>query len=309
MTGRQRRGRRARACGRPTRGVGGSAWPTATGAVAMPVSAPTADRPSAWRCRGCGAARDRARRGTARAGSSRGSRALRACRGSTAWRSSSNMTSAIFTAPTPSVMAWWIFMMIAALPSARSSTTVNSHSGRARSKPCMAIGSARSSTDRSRAVAAGPHEAQVEVEVEVGVDLPAGRRDRQRVAAHPLAHAGHESRAALDQRSRTASRSGAESRIITAVIVERSIGSFSIAPHQRVAVAHPRARTASRPSAALRLTPPSVPRPGRGRQAQAVNPRSPHADPPELRVQVVQFGPVTQHIRSRQPHFTPSAGR
>ena len=31
------------------------------------------------------------------------------------------------------------------LPSARPSTTVNSHSGRARSKPCMAIGSARSS--------------------------------------------------------------------------------------------------------------------------------------------------------------------
>jgi hypothetical protein len=49
------------------------------------------------------------------------------------------------------------------------------------------------------AVATGPHEAQVEVEVEVGIDLPAGRRDRERVRADPLPHAGDEAGAPVDE--------------------------------------------------------------------------------------------------------------
>ncbi len=57
-------------------------------------------------------------------------------------RSRSKRTIPIFTAPTPSVMAWWIFMMTAARSSVRPSTTVISHRGRSWSKPCMAMGSA-----------------------------------------------------------------------------------------------------------------------------------------------------------------------
>ena len=96
-----------------------------------------------------------------------------------------------FTPPTPSVMAWWTFMMRPAWPSSRPSTTVNSHSGRARSKACMPIGSAMSNRSRIVPPLAALHEAQVVVEVEVRVDLPAWRREGQRVADDPLAQADH----------------------------------------------------------------------------------------------------------------------
>ena len=57
-------------------------------------------------------------------------------------RSRSKRTIPIFTAPTPSVMEWWIFMTTAAVSSVRPSMTVISHSGRSRSNPCMAMGPA-----------------------------------------------------------------------------------------------------------------------------------------------------------------------
>ena len=68
--------------------------------------------------------------------------------GSSGSRSRSNSTIASLIAPTPSVIEWWSFWMTAALPSASPSTTVNSQSGRARSKLCIPIGSARSSSAR-----------------------------------------------------------------------------------------------------------------------------------------------------------------
>ena len=86
-----------------------------------------------------------------------------------------------------------------------------SHSGRARSKPCMAIGSARSSTSRRRAVAGRPYPPEVVVEVEVGVDLPARRRDRERVGRRPAGAAG--GRAGWrDRRPRRAGRGRAAGR-------------------------------------------------------------------------------------------------
>ena len=113
-------------------------------------------------------------------------------------------------------------------PSARPSTTVNSHSGRARSKPCMAIGSARSSTARRPVAARRARPAQVVVEVEVGVDLPAGGRSTSGVLDDPLAQAGDQAGAPLDHgRAGAPGRAGGRAAS-TAVMVERSSGSFSM---------------------------------------------------------------------------------
>ena len=62
------------------------------------------------------------------------------------WACSSKAMRAMRIAPTPSVTLWWIFWISAARPSARPSTRVNSHRGRARSKAAIAIGPAMSST-------------------------------------------------------------------------------------------------------------------------------------------------------------------
>jgi hypothetical protein len=57
--------------------------------------------------------------------------------------------------PTPSVMEWWILVIKALRSPSRPSTTTNSHNGRARSKPCMATGSAMSNTWRRQPGASG----------------------------------------------------------------------------------------------------------------------------------------------------------
>ncbi len=61
-------------------------------------------------------------------------------------RSSSSSWSCM--PPTPSVMAWWSLSTIADWRSARPSTTTARHSGRARSKPLIATGSAIDITSR-----------------------------------------------------------------------------------------------------------------------------------------------------------------
>jgi hypothetical protein len=87
------------------------------------------------------------------------------------------------------------------------------------------------------AVACGSHPAEVVVEVEVRVHLPAWWRDRVRIAPHPLAHAGHQPGAALEQ--------VAEALLVGGPVEEehRSDGRAQQrvlldGPHERVGVGH-----------------------------------------------------------------------
>ena len=163
-------------------------------------------------------------------------------------------------------MAWWIFMISAAPPSSRSSTTAISHSGRARSKPCMAMGCGHvEHASAGRRSPPAPHEAEVVVEVEVGVDLPARRGDRERVAPHPLAHAGDEPGAPVEQVAEPVVV-GRPVEEATAVIVDRSIGSFSIV---HMSASESLIRCSNRSSPMRRPRPAIAERPSRVAQPRA----------------------------------------
>ena len=153
-------------------------------------------------------------------------------------RSMSNRCIAIFTAPTPSVIAWWIFMISAGLAVGQA---VDHGELPQRPGPVEALHGDRLrhvEQVAQRAVAGGARPAQVVVEVEVRVDLPARRRDRQRVGHDALAQAGHEPRRAVEALDQPVVIGGpvehrhrGDRRPQQRVLLDR--------PHERVGVAHP----------------------------------------------------------------------
>ena len=142
-------------------------------------------------------------------------------------RSSSNITRAICTAPTPSVMAWWTLRISAAWSPSRPSATVISQSGRARSKPCIAMGSARSSTDRTLRSPPARTKRRWKSRSKLGSTSQRGGAIESGFERTRCRMRGTR-RVPRSTRSRRRTRSGAWSSTATAVMVDRSIGSFSI---------------------------------------------------------------------------------
>ena len=130
----------------------------------------------------------------------------------------------------------------------RSPAWRSARRGRARSRSCRR---------RRRCTAA-----EVVAEVEVRVDLPPGRRDRVRVADHPLAQAGD--RRGWPARPCRANRLGSRAgrAATTAVIVERSSGSFSMV-HMSASASLIRSSYRSSSAHAASARQQSLPSPGR----------------------------------------------
>ena len=130
----RRRARRLRSTPRGSRAMARAA-PTAldTPRCAIPSARRrrwSSERPTSPSGVNTGSSLERRRRGPGAAGS----------------RSRSNSIMSSFMPPTPSVIEWWTLMIIADPPPTSPSTTVYSHSGRARSKPAIAALRATSST-------------------------------------------------------------------------------------------------------------------------------------------------------------------
>ena len=146
---------------------------------------------------------------------------------SAGWRSRSINSVSSAMPPTPSVTAWCTFIASAAPSPSSPSNKVNSHSGRARSNAADAIGCSASSSARRSPGAVSRTRRRWKSRSNDSSTTHRGGPRRNGGESTRWRRRGM-TRVARSMRARNRFQSGARSRMATARMVDRRIGSFSM---------------------------------------------------------------------------------